>query len=369
MGSDNKEQFHGSDLEKIERQYGIKKEEIVSFAANVNPLGIPDSVRTGLASVIDCIQTYPDREYVRLRSAIASYCGTDAGNVIVGNGSSELISGMIRLKKGMKAVILAPAYSEYERNVTLTGGSVSYFRLREEDDFILNTDALVNALTEDYDLLIICNPVNPTSTAVNTDDMRKILGKCRDCHIVVMVDETYMEFVDDTENYEAASLINEYENLYIVRSVSKFFASPGLRLGYALTGNSRITGLLREKRDPWEVSSLAEEAGMIMFSDTAYMTEVKSYISGERERVCEKLHALEDLGLKFYRPKSNFVLCRISGGKTDAAELFDVCIRQKMMIRNCASFKFLDDSYFRFCFMRREDDDRLIDTIERVLKS
>ena len=367
MENDIKTEFHGSDLEKIEAVYGIKKEDIVSFAANVNPLGISDRLKRELGSHTDCIERYPDREYTGLREVIASYCGTKREHVIVGNGSSELISDVIRLKKGMKAVIIAPAYSEYERNVKLVGGTVSYFRLKEEDNFELDTDGLLKALSEEYDVLIMCNPVNPTSSAIKSTDMKRILDRCIECHIIVIVDETYIEFSDEQSQIEAIPLSDEYENLFIIRSVSKFFASPGLRLGYAVTGSSHIAGLIDEKRDPWSVSSLAEEAGKIMFTDTEYMERTRAYMSAERSRVCGKLEQLSSCGLKFYRPRANFVLCHIEDDRTDAAALFEACIKEKMMIRNCASFKFLDSKYFRFCFMKEEEDDRLIELIQEVM--
>ena len=126
-----KEHFHGSDLEKIEAVYGIKKEDITSFSANVNPLGVSPLLRRTLASHIDAITSYPDREYTSLRECIAAYTGTDASQVIVGNGSTELISLFIQIEHPKKAMILGPTYSEYEREISLGGGTtpVSYTHL------------------------------------------------------------------------------------------------------------------------------------------------------------------------------------------------------------------------------------------------
>ena len=130
----HKDHFHGSDLEKIEEIYGIKKEEIVSFSANVNPLGVSPLLRTTLADKIDAITTYPDREYTSLRKCIAAYCGTDHENVIVGNGSTELISLFIQIEHPKKAMIIGPTYSEYEREISLGGGTTLYYPLREKAD-------------------------------------------------------------------------------------------------------------------------------------------------------------------------------------------------------------------------------------------
>ena len=144
---EHKEHFHGSDLEKIEAVYGIKKEDIISFSANVNPLGISYKLHKELASHIDAITTYPDREYTNLRKCIADYTRTDFRNILVGNGSTELISLVIQILKPSKALIIGPTYSEYEHEISLQGGRSHYFRLHETDDFKLNIDSLEAALS------------------------------------------------------------------------------------------------------------------------------------------------------------------------------------------------------------------------------
>ncbi|HEX3076187.1 MAG TPA: aminotransferase class I/II-fold pyridoxal phosphate-dependent enzyme, partial [Lachnospiraceae bacterium] len=138
----HKDHFHGSDLEAIEQTYGIRKEAITSFSANVNPLGVSPKLREGLAAHIDAITTYPDREYTSLRKCIGDYVGTDFSNVIVGNGSTELISLMIQIKAPKKALIIGPTYSEYEREVSLGGGSSHYFPLKENENFSLDKEKL-----------------------------------------------------------------------------------------------------------------------------------------------------------------------------------------------------------------------------------
>ena len=233
----HKDHFHGSDLEKIEEIYGIKKEEIVSFSANVNPLGVSPLLRTTLADKIDAITTYPDREYTSLRKCIAAYCGTDHENVIVGNGSTELISLFIQIEHPKKAMIIGPTYSEYEREISLGGGTTLYYPLREKDDFRLDVNDFISHLNENIDLLVICNPNNPTSSCITSTDMRRILDACKEYDIYVMVDETYVEFAENMEEIDSVPLTNYYNNIVILRGTSKFFAAPGLRLGYAITGN------------------------------------------------------------------------------------------------------------------------------------
>ncbi|MCR5302023.1 MAG: aminotransferase class I/II-fold pyridoxal phosphate-dependent enzyme [Lachnospiraceae bacterium] len=357
--------FHGSDLEKIEKKYGVKKEDIVSFSANVNPLGISGLVRSALPSHIDVIGSYPDREYTRLRTVIGNYCETDPDSILVGNGSTELITSFIRTLCPKKAMITAPTYSEYERELSLGGGSSLYFPLREEDGFALDADALTKALNEAVDMLIICNPNNPTSTAAARSDIARILDRCKELNIFVLIDETYVEFCEDYDSINCVPLTAVYDNLCLLRGVSKFFASPGLRLGYAVCGNPDLIRDISSVKDPWTVNSLADEAGQLMFSDREYIEKTKELIFSERRRVTGALRSIP--ALKVYEPKANFVLCRIAKENADADILFDKAIRRNMMLRNCSSFPYLDNSYFRICFMNPEDNDRLLGLIRDVL--
>ncbi len=356
--------FHGSDLEKIEQFYGISKKDIVSFGANVNPLGISGLLKEKLSDRLDAISTYPDREYKKLRQSIGNYCHTDSRNIIPGNGSTELISLIIRLRRPRKALILGPTYSEYEREIRMAGGTCQYFPLKESDNFIINEEALIDRLGEDIDMLVLCNPNNPTSSAVTALQMEAIVKVCLKFNIFVMIDETYAEFAQDCEKITAIPLTRQYQNIVVLRGVSKFFASPGLRLGYGVTGNAALLEELAGKQNPWTVSSLADEAGQLLFSDVNYIRQTKELIDSQRTYIVESLTSMD--GIKVYPPHANFILVRLTNGLT-AHQLFETAIRQGLMIRDCSDFPFLDDTYFRFCFMMPSDNDRLLACIRKFL--
>ncbi|MCI9133671.1 MAG: aminotransferase class I/II-fold pyridoxal phosphate-dependent enzyme [Lachnospiraceae bacterium] len=357
--------FHGSDLEKIEKVYGIKKEDITSFSANVNPLGISPRLRAALIDKIDCITSYPDRDYTSLRQCIAAYTGTVPENLVVGNGSTELISLLIQLERPKKAMILGPTYSEYEREISLGGGVSLYYPLPEQADFQLDPQDLCAHLNESLDLLVICNPNNPTSTAIPQKAMRQILDVCRQYHICVMVDETYVEFAEHVEDISSVSLTHDYKNLVILRGVSKFFASPGLRLGYAVTGNQDLLRRVNTRKNPWTINSLAAAAGELMFSDTEYIQRTRDLIGQERTRCFQALEALPHI--KAYAPTANFVLVKLQKEGVDANVLFDHAIRQGLMIRNCSTFPFLDHHFIRFCFMMPEQNHALLNCLAHLL--
>lgn len=362
----HKEHFHGSDLEKIEQAYGIRKEEITGFGANVNPLGLSAALKEYLAQRLDCLTRYPDREYQSLREAISAYTGAPAEDILVGNGSTELISLFIGALRPKAALVLGPSYSEYEREVSLAGGRLEYFLLEEKDEFRFDPARLEAALTQDTGLFILCNPNNPTSTALHTDTLRALLAICRKRNVTVLVDETYVEFTDDVAEITAVPLTREFSNLIVLRGTSKFFACPGLRLGYAVTGNRALQAQALTVRDPWTINSLAECAGCFLFSDKAYIRSSRELILSERKRICARLRALP--ALKVYEPAANFVLIRILRTDITAQDVFDAAIRQGMMIRDCADFHSLNEAYFRFCFMLPQDNDRLLLCLEQLFR-
>ncbi len=357
--------FHGSDLETIEKIYGIKKEDIISFSANVNPLGISPKLKATLAEKIDAIMTYPDREYSSLRSCIADYVKTDMDNIIVGNGSTELISLFIQIKNPRKALILGPTYSEYEREVSLGGGSTLYYPLDEENDFQLDILSLEKELTSEIDLLIICNPNNPTSSSITRSDMRHILDACKIKGIFVMVDETYVEFAEDTSKITSIPLTNYYNNIIILRGISKFFAAPGLRLGYAICGNRDLLKEMNQRKNPWTINSLAAIAGELMFTDEDYIKETRSMIGKERDRIMFILKSNKNI--RCYPPRANFLLIKILKDGISSMDIFEAAIKKGLLIRDCSSFPFLDNRFIRFCFMNPKDNDALLEVLQSLL--
>lgn len=354
----HKDHFHGSDLEKIEQYYGVKKEDIVSFSANVNPLGVSPNLRKTLSERLDAITSYPDRDYTSLRRHIAAYVQSDMENIIVGNGSTELISLFIQIERPKKALILGPTYSEYEREIYLGGGTTHYYPLKEQDGFRLCLADFTARLNESIDLLVICNPNNPTSSSITRGQMRQILDVCKQHDIFVMADETYVEFAECMEEVSSIPLTNDYNNIIILRGTAKFFAAPGLRLGYAVTGNRDLIKAINTRKNPWTINSLAAIAGELMFSDADYIGQTRRLISKEREKAYRLLS--ESPHYKPYPPSANFMLAKSLRKDVTAQDLFDRAIRRGMMIRDCSTFPFLDQAYIRFCFMKPEDNERLM---------
>ncbi len=357
---------HGGDLDAIERTYGIPKEEIIDFSGNINPLGFPKEAEDALRENLHLIRTYPDKKYQALKAAIGVYTGASPAHIVVGNGSTELISAFIHTIHAAHAVILGPAYSEYEREIALSGGSFTYFPLREEDDFRLRLPALLETLTPDVGMFIACNPNNPTGTAIRTEEMRVILSHCKKIGAAVMIDETYIEFSDILPELCTIPLAREFDNLFVIRGTSKFFAAPGIRLGYGISSNPAFLEQFKTHADPWSVNSLADFVGQRIFTDFAFHKKTQSLISAERKKALSTLSAWKHI--KAYPSEANFILLRLTTDRVTAHELFEKCIRKKMLIRDASSFPFLDESYLRFCLLSPEHNAALLAELKKWIE-
>lgn len=357
--------FHGSDIEKICEYYDLKREDIINFGANVNPLGLSEKVKKALASHLDVLSSYPDREYTSLRSTISDYCGIPADHILPGNGSSELIALLIEAHAPEHTLILGPTYSEYSRELSFSGSTQDYYHLREEQDFILDIGDLCRTLgAGGYDLLILCNPNNPTSSAILRDDMERLLTYCAGKDIFVMIDETYVEFAPDINAVTAVPFTEQFDNLCVLRGVSKFFAAPGLRLGYAVTGNKHFLKEMKEKQIPWSLNSIGAFAGELLFQDEEYIRATRELILSERDRMYAALKEMP--AFKVYSPYANFLLLKILKREETAFDAFESCIKNGLMIRDCSSFQCLDGEFVRFCIMLPEDNSRLLKVLNAL---
>jgi len=358
--------MHGGNLDAIERVFGIPKNEISDFSGNINPLGFPNKAAKKLAENITMVCQYPDKNYFALKESISKYTGANPNNIVVGNGSTELISTFIKSVNAKNTIIMGPAYSEYENAVKVIGSEYEYFELKESDDFRLDTNRLLTVLTANVDLFIACNPNNPTGTAISVENMERILTHCKEHGISVMVDETYIEFSDDIENICSIPLAEKYDNIFIIRGISKFFAAPGLRLGYGITSSKKFHELLSKNQDPWSVNILASFAGELIFSDTDFINKTKKLISNERNRLYKEISSWNNV--KIYESSSNFMLIKLLTNKVSASDIFEYMIKKKMVIRDASSFTYLDQSFIRFCVLLPKENSALLTELKDIIK-
>ena len=356
--------IHGGDLDLIEKKYKIPKNEILDFSSNINPLGSPKSVKDKLIKNIDIIETYPDKNYENLKLNISSYTNCSFEHILVGNGATEIITSLIQSLNPKNSMLILPSYSEYEKELKKIKCKINFFYSYEEDDFKININNLLNKLTNEMDLLILCNPNNPTGFYLDNSNLEIILSHCKKNNIFVMIDETYAEFLTFDKNSSAINLTKKFSNLFVIRGTSKFFAVPGIRLGYAICSNNNLLDLINKNFDLWNVNSFANLAGITMFNDTKFINDSKALIKNELNNFFVSLNQLSKL--KLFKTSSNFILCKILTDKIKSYEIFEILIKQKILIRDAKDFDGLNTSFFRFCIKTPEQNSILIKNLKNI---
>lgn len=353
-------QSHGADLYALEETYHWRADEIFDFSSNINPLGPSPKALAYLREHLDAVCHYPDPEYRHLKAAIANYANVSADTLVVGSGSSQLIGAYIAHLRPTRALLNSPCYSEYERELKKVGAEILEYPLDYHKNFNIDVDRLIEIIRERaVDLYVLTNPNNPTGSILTRADIERILDET---DAKLLVDETYIEFTDRAV-YSAAALASGRDDLFVVRGTSKFFAVPGIRLGYGITKDPSALSALSDSLSLWGINRFAEIMGRIMFSDESYQAQTYRLVKEEKEKMYAGLEAIDSL--KVFPSYGNFILVKIRDRSHSAAELRRALLSQKMVIRDCANFKNLDARFFRFCLLKKDANDALLEGIRR----
>lgn len=367
---ENKIDFHGGNIYKIYREKGMK--EILDYSSNINPYGLPESFKTAVLENLSVLERYPDPDYIELREEIAKVNKVELKNIIVGNGVTEIIFLYMKVLKAKKILIVSPTFGEYERamRATLDDIQVDYFKLEEVENFVPNIEKIRLELDKKYDLLVMCNPNNPTGQFVSVEIMEKILEKCTEVGTKLFVDEAFVEFV---ENWEEKSIIKtekDKKNLFVLRAFTKFFAIPGLRLGYGICFDDEFMTKMLEKKEPWSVNNIAELAGKVLLKDKEYIEKTNKWIKEEKKYMYENLNKIE--GIKSYKTEINFILVRINDEyleKINVQKLREKMLEKGILIRDAFNFMYLDDKYFRLAVKDRKNNDKVIKALKEIFSN
>lgn len=353
---------HGANVFEIAKDEGIKIEDIRDFSSNINPLGPSKKALESLKDNLNLLSTYPDVDYLDLREAISTYASCKRENIVLGLGSTEILRDTIYYFAPKTAMILSPCYSEYERELRKISSHIFEYKLEEKNDFKISLDQLINTINEkNIDFLIFANPNNPTGTILKNSEVERVL---RETSAKVLVDETYIEFTD-MDVFSSSSLTKIYDNLVVVRGTSKFFALPGIRLGYGLSSNEGLLKFFKDKEVLWQINSVAEICGKVMFSDEAYIKEVYDFIRTRRENFYKELSYIENL--RAYESFGNFILIKILKG-INSTSLREKLLTEGLVVRDCKSFKNLDESYFRICILEDPANEKLLKKLKEIYK-
>lgn len=351
---------HGGNIVEIARGHNIDESSIIDFSASINPLGISPLAREAVMGAIDSVSHYPDTRASKLVSALSCHHDISPENIAAGNGSTEFIYLIPRVFRPKKALIITPSFSEYEAALTRAGCTMEYFALEENDNFILRIVSLFSRLEDGYDMLWFANPGNPTGNVVNLDDMRKIIHTCRRLGIFCVVDEAFIDFCEE-ESVKKEVVCND--RLIVLRSLTKFYAIAGLRVGFIFGSEGTIKEVARWK-EPWSLNILGEAAAAASLQDDAYRSETLSLVREERRFLLEGIK-----NIPLMRPvgaDANYILVRLYG-EMSSAELADKLLKEHLiMIRDCSNFRGLDGSYMRIAVRGRVDNLKLIKVLETL---
>jgi cobyric acid synthase CobQ/L-threonine-O-3-phosphate decarboxylase len=348
---------HGGHIDRLAAEAGINPEDILDFSANINPLGPPEWLRSVVSSALERLVHYPDPHCAALRTAVAERYAVPPETVIVGAGSSELIYLLPRALDLSEAVIPAPSYSDYLTACEAAKVKTRVIVSREEDEFAIDLERLEVSL-RGGELVFLASPNNPTGLLLDDARLRRLM---RDRpRTVFVMDEAFSDFVEG-----AGSLIRDRPpNCAVLVSMTKIFAVPGLRLGFAVADPELIRRIER-LRPWWSVNSLAQEVGVAALRDAEYVERTKQFVSLERRRLSGALRGFPRL--KVFPGHANFILARVDKPFFDAQDLRDALLRQGIAIRLCGNFHGLDARYFRVAVRAKEENDVLIEAMGRIL--
>lgn len=350
---------HGGNAKEISRKNNIDYEKIIDFSANINPLGISEKVKKSIIDNINVIEKYPDINYFELKNAISRFEKIRSEDIFLGNGAAEVLFNIIRAVNPKKTLIMAPTFSEYEEAVESIGKEVELYYLKEENEFKIQND-IMERLNKNIELIIICNPNNPTGVLTKSDFIIELVKRAKKNNTKVLVDESFLDFIK--EEYSVVKYTDIYDNLIIMKSLTKFFALPGLRIGYGICSNVALNKKIELNTPAWNINSMAEEAAKCALEDKIYIDETIIYIDNEREYLYSEL--LKFNSIKVFKPCANFIFFKLK----DKIDLFSEFLQYNILIRSCNNYNGIDDAYYRIAIRTHEDNVKLIKELHKILK-
>jgi threonine-phosphate decarboxylase len=357
---------HGGDVLDAAGKSGLRREEILDFSSSVNPLGPSRKALEAAKKGFKEIPAYPDSNCFELRQAIANhFSGINQNNVAVGNGSTELIYLFAEafLKKGEVALIPAPTFGEYESAVRKTGETTRFVKLNE--NFNIDGSVYIREMAG-AKIVFLCNPNNPTSILIPNETLTGIVERALEQNSLVFLDEDFLEFVENEKSLSLISKIEDYPNLFILRSCTKIFGLTGLRVGYGIA-SEEIINVLSCAKIPWNVNCLAQAAAIEALKDEEHLRVTRELIKKEKMQLLTELEKFRSF--KVYPADANFFFIDIRKSGLTATELANKLLQQGILIRDCTSFRGLDQYYIRVAVKTHYENERLIEALKRTVKN
>jgi len=336
--------------------YG-KQKDMIDFSVNLNPLGFPETARAFMTEQLQRLEHYPEPHSIEARESLAHRLLLRPEQVIMGNGATELIYLFARAIKAKKVLLLQPTFNEYERAFKQYGADCDYHHLNKEDNFPLDCKALLEEIRVNKpEVVVICNPNNPTGSYIEMEKLEKILLTLNTYSGYLLVDESFAEFEDQPT---AISYLDN-PNLFLIRSLTKFYAIAGIRLGYGL-GHESLISQLNAYKEPWTLNAFASHMVPYLLEDSVYQTQTREWYVKEKAYMEEQLQKIAFLNM--VPSHANFFLCHTS---IPSKKLMSLLIEHGIYIRTCEDFIGLKDQYIRLALRSRPENVHLIKTLKSI---
>jgi threonine-phosphate decarboxylase len=344
---------HGSNPHYLYEALGIERpSSYLDFSANINPLGPPSSIKERWMGFFDGILDYPDPHAVELTNLIAKREALPEQSVLVGNGGAEIITLVANMMANKQVLIVQPAFAEYAEACLAAGCEIEFFQL-QAPEWELDLDRLLPLLPK-YDAVFLCTPNNPTGISFKISAVRELIRACGEANCLIILDEAFYDFTDDAFTY--SSLLKQFPHLIILRSMTKIFAIPGIRLGYLL-GAPAIIERARVYKSHWSVNHIALEVGKLCLSEGEYIQKSRAYIQGQKQKLF-RFYKEQDLMVS--DSTVNFYLV-----KDESGSLLPCLLKKGIVPRHTYNFPGLDGRWLRFAVKSEQDNAVLMEGVSQ----
>lgn len=328
----------------------------IDFSANTNPFGTPPAVLNAITQALPQLHHYPDPYCRKLVAAIAAHEGVEQKHILCGNGAAELIYAYCEAVRPQKAVELAPTFSEYALAAQRVGCQLMRYRLKQKNSFSLDDGFLAFLERNLPDVVFLCNPNNPTGRLIDPMKMEQILAFCKKKHIRLFVDECFLDLSEGGKSLKAH--LQDNPHLFILKAFTKSYGMAGLRLGYGFSSDHRLLEKMAQSVQPWNVSLLAQTAGVAALKETAFLQQTKDVVNAQRRWLQKEL---EDMGFWVCPGCANYLLFLAP------TDLHQKLKERKIAVRNCDNYQGLGSGWYRIAVRLPEENQHLIRTMKEVL--
>ncbi|MGB8029130.1 MAG: aminotransferase class I/II-fold pyridoxal phosphate-dependent enzyme [Terracidiphilus sp.] len=357
---------HGGQLRELAAEFGIPETSLIDFSASVNPLPPPDAVVNVLCDQMrtrTILTAYPDINYTALKQALAEYAQVDPSAIAIGNGVMPLLDAALRGLGLRKCLVPVPSFTEYRRVLRACGTECCVLKYGDEEEFAIDAGSVISELkATNARAVLVANPQSPSGRLVNGTELLQLCEAAFALGVTTIVDEAFIDYAPEESLSRTAAKLR---GLVVLRTLTKFFAMPGLRVAYAVA-HPEVRAAMESCIPAWPVDSIAAEAARLALADGASMAAARDTNKRERSWLADNIRSL---GVEVFSSEANFLLVRIAKAR-EGYELWQrLIIEHCVVIRSCANFEGMDERYFRIGVRTNPENRMLVRALAEELHS